>query len=230
MSVSAWSLSAALNAVTDLLIPAHDGASARSFPGLIRAVMAGVRGLSDDRGGAIVTGGRDNAYTASSASGVTQLRPGIRVLVRIDRTNTGEPTLNLDGTGPRPWCDRDGAPLTAGLVGAGRFLEAIWDDIAGRWVSDIFGGLTNALFDGTIRRWWLTLPTSPEGIGPNAPWRNGGVLGWTDKDNPAFTIDSPEGRRLTLRLIREALPLTPDGLDPGEPWLNGDTIAFVPAL
>ena len=72
MSVSAWSLSAALNAVADLLIPAHDGASARSLPGLIRAVMAGVRGLSDDRGGAIVTGGRDNAYTASSAAGVSR--------------------------------------------------------------------------------------------------------------------------------------------------------------
>lgn len=230
MSVSDWSPSAAANAVADTAIPAVDGASARTLPGLIRAVMAGVRASNDDRGGAIVTGGSDNAYTATSAGGVTRLRPGIRVLIRIDRTNTGEPTLNLDGTGPRPWCDRDGAQLGAGLLGRDRFLEAIWDDVAQRWVSDVFGGLTIALFDTSIRRWWLSLPASPDGIGPNAPWRNGQLLSWTDKDNPSVPIDSPEGRRQMLRDIRAALPTSPEGLQPGDPWLNDETtISFVPA-
>ena len=230
MSVTDWSLSAAANDVADPTIPALDGASGRILPRLVRAVMAGVRAISDDRGGAIITGGQNNAYTAQSAAGVTRLRPGIRVLVRVDRTNTAEPTLNLDGTGARPWCDRAGAPLVAGLVGKDRFLEAIWDDQSARWVSDVFSGLTNALFDSTIRRWWLLLPTSPIGIGPNAPWRNGSTLGWTASDNPAFTIDSPEGRRLTLRLIREALPTSPDGLAAGEAWLNDETtISFVPS-
>ncbi|OAH20814.1 hypothetical protein AX289_27260 [Methylorubrum populi] len=79
-----------------------------------------------------------------------------------------------------------------------------------------------------MRAWWLSLPNDPRGIGPNAPWRNGGLLAWTDASNPGFTIDSPEGRRLTLSLIREALPISPDGLSAGEPWLNGDTIAFIP--
>jgi len=81
-----------------------------------------------------------------------------------------------------------------------------------------------------MRAWWLSLPTSIDGIGPNAPWRNGGTLAWTDANYPAFSIDSPEGRRLTLWLIREALPTSPAGLAPGEPWLNGDSIAFVSNL
>jgi len=94
-------------------------------------VMAGVRVLADDRSGAITTGGSANAYTVRTASGVGELRPGTAVLVRIDRTNTGEATLNVDGTGPKPWCDRDGVQLATGLLGRGRFLLAIWDGAAG---------------------------------------------------------------------------------------------------
>lgn len=228
MGVPSWSLSVALNALVDPLVRALDGASARSFPEMIRGVMVGVRALSDDRGGAITTGGAANAYTAKTASGLVRLEPGTAILVRIDRTNTDLAFLNVDGTGPRPWCDRDGAQLGAGLLGPGRFLQAIWDDAAKVWRSDLFAGLTLSLFDSVIRSWWLSLPTAPDGIGPNAPWRSGGSLAWTDKDNPAFTIDSPEGRRLTLRLIKDALPTSSDGLAAGEPWLNGDAIAFVP--
>ncbi len=78
------------------------------------------------------------------------------------------------------------------------------------------------------RAWWLSLPDDSRGIGPNAPWRNGGIVQWTDENNPAFSIQSPEGRRLTFRLLAEALPTSPDGLAPGEPWLSGDSIALVP--
>ncbi|KQT59984.1 hypothetical protein ASG52_19860 [Methylobacterium sp. Leaf456] len=159
---------------------------------------------------------------------LTEFGPGLALLLKVDRGNTGPAFLAPDGLAARPWLDAAGTPFAEGQLQAGRFVWAIPDPDRNAWISDLFGGLTVALFDAVMRSWWISLSDDPRGIGPNAPWRNGGTVGWTGEDNPAFTITSPEGRRLTLQLIREALPTSPDGLRPGEPWLNGETIAFVP--
>ena len=229
MGVRDWVPTPARNAAVDPAIQAADGTSGREFPLSIRGVMAGVAALAADQGGALRTGGVGNSYVVNTLSGLKTPRPGISILVEVDRANSDAVTLNVDGTGPRPWLDMSGAQLPAGTLQPPAILRATWSETRGAWVTDALGGLTVAAFDLVMRLWWQALPTDPRGIGPNAPWRNGDIVAWTSPANPAFTIDSPAGRRLMLRLQAEALPTSSDGLDPGEPWLNGGSIAFVPS-
>lgn len=228
MGVRDWVTTPARNAAVDPAIQSTDGASGREFPGSIRGVMAGVAALASDQGGALRTGGTGNSYVVNTLSGLKTLRPGISILVEVDRANTDAVTLNVDGTGSRPWLDMSGVQLPAGALQPPAILRATWSDTRGAWVTDALGGLSAAAIDLALRLWWLSLPDDPRGLGPNRPYRNNGMVAWTSATNPAFTIDSPEGRLLTLKLIREALPTSPDGLSPDDPWLNGDTIAFIP--
>lgn len=141
MSVFDWSTRPDANAISDAGVPALDGASARELPGLIRDLMAAFAGYVGDQGGAIRTGGVFNAYVARTASGVRAPRPGVAVLVLVDRDNTDDPTLNVDGTGARPWLDMDGTAPPPGAVRAGAFYLAIASGPG--WASD-FGGLARA--------------------------------------------------------------------------------------
>lgn len=170
MGVLSWALDRFANATADPTIPAQDGASARSFMDMLRGVMAGSRALADDQGGAIVTTNSANAYVAAKASGVTTLRPGLSLLVQIDRTNTDAATLNVDGTGPRPWRDGDGADFVVGILPQKRFVRVTWDAARDAWISDV---LSLFAFDTAFRVWMASLPTAPDGLGPNKPWKMG---------------------------------------------------------
>lgn len=141
MSVFDWSTRPDANAASDAGVPALDGASARELPGLVRDLMAAVAGLISDQGGAVRTGGAYNGYVARTSSGVRALRPGVAVLVQVDRDNTDAPTLNVDGTGARPWVDLDGSPPPYGAVRANAFYLAIASGPG--WVSD-FGGFARS--------------------------------------------------------------------------------------
>ncbi|MEN3208653.1 hypothetical protein PUR23_01225 [Methylorubrum populi] len=173
------------------------------------------------------TGGSGAAYTVTTPRGDFRFRHGVALTLKIDRINPDNPRLSIDDSPFSPLVDPAGNPLLSGILPAGYLQRVVYDATRGVWIADRLGGVSVAILDAVIRAWWLSLPTSPDGIGPNAPWRSGGSLAWTSEVNPAFTIDSPEGRRLTLRLIKDALPTSPVGLELGEPWLNGDTIAFV---
>ncbi|KAB7782179.1 hypothetical protein [Methylorubrum populi] len=133
MSVTDWSPQPSGNAVADRAIPARDGAAGREIPEMVRGVMAGMRRYADAQGGALVTGGRLNAYTVDTALGVTELRPGLSLIVKVDRDNTAEATLNVDGSGPLPWVDAGGVRLQAGRIIAGRFYNIILDADALAW-------------------------------------------------------------------------------------------------
>ncbi|MEN3234741.1 hypothetical protein PUR29_14160 [Methylobacterium ajmalii] len=228
MGVRDWVTTPARNASVDPAIQSADGASGREFPLSIRGVMAGVAALALDQGGGLRTGGGGNSYVVNTASGLRTPRAGISILVEVDRANTDAATLNVDGTGPLPWLDMAGAQIPAGALQPAAILRATWSDTRGAWVTDVLGGLTAAALGVAMRLWWLSLPEDPRGLGPNAPYRNNGVVSWTSPTNPAFTIDSPEGRRLYLQLLKEALPTSPDGLEGGQPWLNAGVISFVP--
>jgi hypothetical protein len=229
MGVLAWARKAADNAVqfvggyqlTDLL-------PSRNFPSVARDIMAQMRCHADDTGGALRTTGTGNSYVVNTGSGIRAPRAGISLLVEIDRANTDAVTLNADGSGPLPWLDMSGSQLPAGALQPPAILRATWSDPRGAWVTDAIGGLTASAVDLAMRQWWLSLPEDPRGLGPNKPYRNNGMTAWTSPTNPAFTIDSPEGRRLYLQLLKEALPTSPDGLEGGQPWLNAGVIAFVP--
>lgn len=170
MGVLSWALDRFANATADPTIPAQDGASARSFMDLLRGVMAGSRAFADDQGGAIVTAGAANAYTVRTASGVTQLRPGLSLFVQIDRTNTAEATLNVDGTGPKPWRDGDGGEFVSSYLPERRFLRVTWDASRGCWISDVISLLS---FEAAFRSWMMGLPTAPDGLGAGRPWKQG---------------------------------------------------------
>lgn len=174
MGVLSWAIDRFANATADPTIPAQDGASARSFMDMLRGVMAGNRALADDQGGAIVTTGTANAYVITTASGVTQLRAGLSLLAQIDRTNTDVAFLNVDGTGPKPWRDGDGAEFAAGALPPKRFVRITWDASRGAWISDILSLLA---FDFSFRAWMASLPTSPDGLGPGKPWKMGDATG-----------------------------------------------------
>jgi hypothetical protein len=133
MGVFDWSPIAAQNASADPAIAAADGAPARSEGQRTRALMAAMRRRSDDQGGAITTTGEGNAYVVKTASGVSRLQAGLSLTVRANRTNTGAPTINVDGTGPRPWLDAIGSPLDAQRVRSGRFYTVVFDDLAQTW-------------------------------------------------------------------------------------------------
>lgn len=175
MGVLSWALDRFGNATADPTIPAQDGASARSFMDMIRGVMAGSRALADDQGGAITTGGvSPNAYTIVTASGVSRLRPGLSFLVKLDRSNTGLATLDVDGTGPIPWRDADGHEFGAGVMPAGRFVRVTYDATRVAWISDV---LALNIFDVAFRAWMASLPTAPDGLGPGMPWKMGNATG-----------------------------------------------------
>jgi hypothetical protein len=151
MGVFDWTAAAARN-IGFSGIESSDGASARSFPVSLRALMASVRQLADDQGGAITTGGTlANAYTVRTQSGVGSFRPGIKLTIRADRSNTAEATLNVDGTGPRPWLDADGIDLTPARIRAGRFYTIVaspdetWRTEFGPGSIEGVAGLTDAL-------------------------------------------------------------------------------------
>ncbi|MFK5600266.1 hypothetical protein ACFZ8E_25185 [Methylobacterium sp. HMF5984] len=177
MGVLSWALDRLANAFVDPTIPAVDGASARSYPDLIRGLMSGTRAYADDQGGAITTKGVGNAYVAVTASGVTALRPGLSLLFKVHATNTDLATLNVDGTGPKPWADRDGNALIVGGIAAGHFLRATYDADRDIWLSDILAGLSLSAFDVAFRSWVLTLPNAPDGLGPGRPWKTGDAAG-----------------------------------------------------
>lgn len=133
MGLFSWDPTPAKNAGADPLIAAQDGASARSFATTIRGFMSGMRRFTDDVGGALSTTGRLNAYVVTTNSGVSELRAGLTLLVRVDRDNTAEATLNVDGLGPLPWVDAGGARLQAGRILKGRYYSVFLDPDAPAW-------------------------------------------------------------------------------------------------
>ncbi|WP_430913899.1 hypothetical protein [Methylobacterium sp. sgz302541] len=138
-----WKTDPALNGTVDPGLPVQDGASARTYPAVVREVMAAVRGLSDDIGGAITTSGALNAYIAATASGVTQLRAGVSLLLKVDRSNTDAAFLNVDGTGPKPWVDADGSVFAAGRLKADRMARVTYHVATDAWRTDILAALDN---------------------------------------------------------------------------------------
>lgn len=185
MSVLNWSPVPDRNGTADPSIRAVDALSARDIGSLMRGIMAGVAALSAAQGGTLVTRGTENVYVVATDAGVT-LRAGVSVSFWADRSNTGAPFLNIDGTGPKPWRDANGADLRDGDIRAGAFYTVVW----------------NAAIPGAPPEWRMTVGgrTGLEGTGISA----GGdgllsgmtgmnILGKGDSSlfvRPAFNLDN----------------------------------------
>lgn len=125
MSVIDWSPQPSGNAVADRSIPAHDGASGREIPSLIRGVMAAIRRMSDAQGGALTTAGVGDAYTVTTGVGLTSLRAGLQFMVRANRDSVIAPTLRIDGLPAVDWLSA-GADVPV-VLRAGRIYSVVYD-------------------------------------------------------------------------------------------------------
>jgi hypothetical protein len=160
MSVTDWSPQPSGNAVADRAIPARDGMAGREVPEAIRGVMAKAAALALDQGGALVSTGTDNAYEVTTNSGFTDIKPGVSLSFWADRDNTGAPTLNVDGSGPRRWLSADGSPLPAGVIQGGLLYTVAWNAalpgtlpswrMVGAAAGSAATGLTGFDFSGTL--------------------------------------------------------------------------------
>ncbi|MCG5245308.1 hypothetical protein [Methylorubrum extorquens] len=101
---------------------------------------------------------------------MSQLRAGLSLLVQIDRTNTDAATLDVDGTGPKPWRDADGVEFAVGALPLKCFVQITWDADRGCWLSDV---LSLSAFGAAFQVWMASLPTAPDGLGPGKPWKMG---------------------------------------------------------
>lgn len=130
MGVLDWAPTPALNASADPNISAKDGTSFKDVPSLIRGVMAGAAALALDQGGALVSSGANNVYVVETHSGITP-KPGASVTFWADRDNSAEPTLDIDGSGPRRWRGADGLSLPAGAIQRGLLYTVAWNAVPG---------------------------------------------------------------------------------------------------
>lgn len=213
MGVLSWALDAARNAFADPAVAAADGASGRQIPASLRALMAATRALADDQGGALTTVGSANAYVLATASGVTALRSGLTLSFWADRANTDAPSLNVDGTGPRPWCAADGAPLAAGVVQPGRVYTVTYNPTlsGGAWVTPSAVALLKSVSNGALA---------------DAP-------GLTLKGNPSPGTGAPQDVLLAdlagsfglgiarAQIASRIIPVTAFRTTDGAPWVRG---------
>lgn len=130
MGVLDWAPTPALNASADPNIRATDGASFKDVPSSFRGVMAASAALALDQGGALVSTGTDNVYVVDTHSGLAP-KPGVSLSFWANRDNTGEPTLNVDGSGPRRWRGADGLALAAGAIQGGLLYTVAWNAVPG---------------------------------------------------------------------------------------------------
>ncbi|MBO1021478.1 hypothetical protein IPV08_16070 [Methylobacterium sp. SD274] len=133
MGVQAWSRDPDENGRADPTIPATDGAAARDYQRGQRAVMAGIRRFADDVGGAIVSGGIDDAYTVQTFGGSAPYRRGSSLSFIADRANLGPASLSVDGYVSLSLRDRNGLPLLPNALRKGRLARVFYDPDGSFW-------------------------------------------------------------------------------------------------
>ena len=130
MGVLDWAPTPARNAGADPDIRASDGTSARDLPSAVRGVMAATVALALDQGGALISTGTNNVYVVETHSGIRP-QAGASVTFWADRDNTAEPSLDIDGYGPRRWRGADGLSLPAGAIQGGLLYTVAWNAVPG---------------------------------------------------------------------------------------------------
>lgn len=144
MGVIAWSRNPDDNGYVDPLVPAGDGISARDYQRGKRGIMAAVKRLVDDQGGALVSTGVANSYAVHDYSGTEELRAGITFAFTPNRDNDGPASLALNGLGAIPLLDRNGADLVPGSLKKGRLVRVVYDEKGEAWRTADLGLVANS--------------------------------------------------------------------------------------
>jgi microcystin-dependent protein len=78
--------------------------------------------------------GAINAYVASFGAGITvSLVEGLQVQIKVNNTNSGASTLNLNATGAKPIVRPDGTALSSGDIVAGGYFHLVYTVGAASW-------------------------------------------------------------------------------------------------
>ncbi|MFC7664421.1 hypothetical protein ACFQWF_19360 [Methylorubrum suomiense] len=158
--------------MADRSIPAHDGASGREIPSLIRGVMAAIRRMSDAQGGALTTAGVGDAYTVTTGVGLTGLRAGLQFMVRANRDSVIAPTLRLDGLPAVDWLSA-GADVPV-VLRAGRIYSVVYDaasDVVRSIIPEMSVDASAPCAPSTISGRWAAVATRmPLSLRPSSIW------------------------------------------------------------
>lgn len=100
-NVRDWSTTAGSNSSADSLINFAEGQAAGTLNDSARSLMAAIAKWRDDTQGTLTTTGTANTYSATPSTGYTTLATGLTVKVKINASNTGASTLNLNGLGAK---------------------------------------------------------------------------------------------------------------------------------
>jgi hypothetical protein len=101
MGIPAWSKTAADNDDADADINWQEGQAPSTVNNSSRAMMAAAAEFRDDQGGALATTGSSNAYALTTNSGYAAYADGMRVTAKVNFSNTGAATLNVDTLGAK---------------------------------------------------------------------------------------------------------------------------------
>jgi len=140
MSLRDWSKTASSNSSVGLINFAENQ-PANTLNDSARALMADVASWRDDLEGTLTTTGAANTYVLTTNQGVVTLANGTQIAAKINVSNTGASTLNVDTRGAkaiRKLAASGDIDLVAGeIVANGRYIfqyDMTANSAAGAWI------------------------------------------------------------------------------------------------
>jgi len=139
-NVTLWSKTPGSNTTIDAGINWAEGMSPPAINDSARGMMAAIANWRDDLG-AITTTGSANTYVLTTNTGFAALATGLLVLAKINASNSGASTLNVDGLGAKAirkfTTAGEGAMGSGELQSGGAYLlryDTALNSAAGGWL------------------------------------------------------------------------------------------------
>lgn len=156
-NVFAWSITAADNDDADTAVPWPEGMAPGAVNNGARAIMAAMARFRDDITGVLTTTGSANSFALTSRSGYAALANGLFIAAKVNFTNTGPTTLNLNTYGAksiRIFSPQGEAALIGGEIRNGGTYQFRYD----------------TALDSASGAWLLLNPTIGQEVGTIKPW------------------------------------------------------------
>lgn len=91
------------------------------------ALLPGEEELKRETSNFVDLAGSANTYTAAMTYAPTSYVDGMHIVARVNATNTGASTINVDSLGAKSIKRKNGDALTAGDMTTGQFVEMRYD-------------------------------------------------------------------------------------------------------
>ncbi len=142
-NVQAWSSTAASNNTADSTITSSDNQSPDTLDNDVRNIMASVRNLAKDIGGALVAGGTATALTITTNQQILvgHIANGYTLFIRTASAATGAATIAIDALSAVNIKRADGAAIAAGDWISGQVLVLVYSSTATAFLAANIGAL-----------------------------------------------------------------------------------------